>query len=133
MSKILAIDYGTKKMGFAISKDNFAFPDDVVRFKNFEESLNLVKSKIHNEKITEIVVGIPFEMDNSETRMTKLAKKFIENLEKMLDLEVVGWNEIATSAFAYESSKNAKFLRKKIDNQAARIILQEYLDYKNEG
>jgi len=133
MSKVLAIDYGRKKIGLAISDGSLAEPYKVIRFKSEEEALKKVEKVVssfakasEDKKVEKIVVGI------SEGRMGEEARAFGKKFEKQIGTPVVFQDETMTTKEAQELSIKAGIKRKKRreleDAYAATLILQAYLD-----
>lgn len=122
MSRIIGIDYGTKKVGVAISSEDgkLAFPVDVFENHNILEKIEgLAKEK----QVETIVLGESTQLDMSDNPLMKDIRDLKEKLESKgyrVELENEFW-----------SSKQASHLQgynKKQDASAAAIILQSYLD-----
>lgn len=128
MVKILGIDYGTKRVGLALSDDEgkFAFPNSIkLNDKRLVEDIaNLSKS----ENVEEIVIGESRNQQGEENVVMEKARPFAEEIEKATGLRVVFEQEFMTSQYARDlMGKNDT-----IDAHAAALILQRYLDKKNE-
>lgn len=125
---ILAIDYGTKRIGLAISTyEEFVKPIGVVSPKNFDKTLgDLLKS----EKIEKIVVGLP------DGKLKNTVIGFARKLIKNYKIEVLFSDETLSSQRAREnliiSGLNRKKRRNNLDAYAACFILEEFLKIKNE-
>lgn len=124
--KILGIDFGTKKVGIAISNEdeNMAFPVDVIKRS---EALSFIQEKSQEGTIVTIVVGHSRDFDMKDNPVMNEVNKFITDLKK-LGFEVILEDE-------YMSSKAASRIQgynKKQDASAAAIILQSYLDKKHD-
>lgn len=137
-SRILAIDYGIKRIGLALSDSLklFAYPFKTI--PNEAGLLTELKEIINSKGVIKIILGLPAESRSSSTSVVSLVKEFKEKLEKEFKLEVELWDETYTSAIAQQriiESVNKKQKRKNkglLDMHSAAIILQEYLDaYKN--
>jgi len=80
----------------------------------------------------ELLIGYPLGIDLKPTQMSIEVDKFISELEIEIKLKIIKWNEVGTSKIA-QSNLRAKGNKKgNIDSESARIILQEYLDFKTE-
>ncbi|MCX6703949.1 MAG: Holliday junction resolvase RuvX [Candidatus Woesebacteria bacterium] len=128
MKKILGIDYGRSKIGFAIAEGSLAAPMGVVKYtdiKTLEEKLTKV---IDDNNIEKIVVGI------SEGEMGKESKEFSLSLGKILAIPVETFDETLSTQDAQIRSREAGIGQKKRhemeDAYAAAIMLQNYLDFK---
>ncbi|MCK5332825.1 Holliday junction resolvase RuvX [Candidatus Parcubacteria bacterium] len=131
--KILAIDYGDRKIGLAISDENQKLASRLLTLENktLEKSVFSIKDIITKENIGEILIGIPvgLKMESEQARKTE---KFITFLKEEITIPFQTINEVFTSRIAEENLllagvKRENF-REVIDQEAARIILQEYLD-----
>lgn len=131
MGKILAIDFGTKRVGYAISdeKRTIAFPRGVISATPEKKCLAQFLQIIKEERVDEVVIGVPLGSDNEETAMSKRARNFSEKIEKASGLKinyVDEWqsSEEAISKIPLRKNRRDKNLRNAI---AAQIILKRYL------
>ncbi len=121
--RILGIDWGTKRVGFAVSSpdQDFVFPREIVRGDNCKEQ---IKNLIESENIVGIVLGLPLYADGSDSETTKMVREFAANLAKETPAPIVFIEENLTSVEASEM-QNAKGKRQKeIDSESAAIILE---------
>ncbi|MET0696998.1 MAG: Holliday junction resolvase RuvX [Acidimicrobiia bacterium] len=131
MSRSLGVDYGTKRVGLAIS-DSLgitARPLSVVpRSAVVDEVVNLVKE----HDIGTIVVGLPTGLSGDEGMSASEARKLADELGAATGAEVVLADERYTSRMAddalLESGMKRRKRRENVDKVAAAIILQDYLD-----
>ncbi len=133
--KILSIDHGDKKTGLAISDKNEKLASRFLTVKN-KSSDNLIKEikKIILEKnISKIILGIPIGF-KGESAQTQNIKGFSAKLSDNIEIPIIEINEIFTSKMAEENLRKAgvksEQIKKIIDQEAARIILQDYLNKK---
>ena len=133
MSKFLAIDYGKKKTGIAItdSLNIIASPLTTVETSNLNSYL---KNIIDKEQIVKVIVGDPKNLDNTLTDISLEVDTFINNLKKIFQkIEVIRIDERFTSKMAKQailfSGVNKKRRQDKtlVDQVSATIILQSYL------
>lgn len=133
MSKILAIDFGLKRTGLALSDDTrtFAFGLKTVESRNLMTEL---KGLIAKENITTIVIGEPKRMDTSDSHITENVRLLHQALIKEFPaVEFALMDERFTSKMASaaiaQSGLNKKQRQQKglIDEVSATIILQDYL------
>ena len=133
MSKFLAIDYGKKKTGIAItdSLNIIAPPLTTVETSNLNSFL---KKIIDKEQIVKVIVGDPKNLDNNLTDISLEVDTFINNLKKIFQkIEVIRIDERFTSKMAKQailfSGVNKKRRQDKtlVDQVSATIILQSYL------
>lgn len=128
----LAIDYGTKKIGLAIEVQSIAFPLCIIETKN---AFSKLKELVDEKKIHTIVVGIGNNMDGTTSEQAIRTREFIKKLRNTLpkEIEYVEWDE-RLSTFEARSSLGqigTKFIRENIDDVAASIFLQSYLESKS--
>ena len=103
MSKILAIDYGKKRTGFALSDESkiFAFGLSTQETKN---AFEYVESLIPKEKIDTIVIGIPKHLNNELAEIVPQIQNFKNRIQnKFPDLKMVEMDERFTSKMAFQT------------------------------
>lgn len=136
LKRILAIDFGLKRIGLALSDPLtiFAYPfKTILNDKNF---LNELAKIIHEQSVKKIILGLPSKENGDSSTITKNVLKFKNQLEEKFCLEVVLRDERYSSVIAKElilESVTKKSKRKEkglIDKNAAAVILQDYLDGK---
>ncbi|HMV14359.1 MAG TPA: Holliday junction resolvase RuvX [Chitinophagales bacterium] len=134
MSKILAIDYGAKRTGFAISDESkiFAFGLSTQDTKN---ALHYIGQIIPKEKIDTIVIGIPKKLNNEHALLVPQIQSFIKKITQQFpDIQIVEIDERFTSKMAFQSMIDSGLKKKDRQNKAlideisATIILQNYLE-----
>ncbi len=137
--KYLGIDYGSKRVGIGISDDGgaLAFP-----YKILPNNLELIDA-VHNicgeEGISAIVIGESHDLSGKPNKVMGSIEEFKRNLEAELDLPIYMQQEFMTSVEARGRSgkeqNNARKITKEksvpVDASAAALILQRYLDKKN--
>lgn len=135
--RILGIDFGQKRTGLAIS-DPMGWTAQAVGTIESEKQEELFASLaeiIEEREVSEIVVGLPRNMDGSAGRQAKLAEQFGDALKELFNLPVVMWDERMSTMEAHRAlliQDVTRSKRKKIvDRVAAQLILQSYLDNKN--
>jgi putative holliday junction resolvase len=134
--KYLGIDYGSKRIGIAVSDDSgtLAFPYAVLE-KNVGLSV-AIEGIVRSEKIDEIVIGESVGNDGVDNPVQKQIAGFAEAIERKLEVPVHFEKEFFTSAEAHgrqgkESLNARKTAYEKptdLDSRAAALILQRYLD-----
>lgn len=133
MSKILALDFGLKRTGIALSDESFtfAFGLKTVDSKNLMNELKLL---IVKEKITEIVLGEPKRLNLEDSHITQNVHLLKQALEKEFPaLKIALLDERFTSKMASSVisqsglSKKDKQNKGLIDEVSATILLQDYL------
>jgi len=136
--RVLGLDLGTKTLGVAITDktNSIASPLKVIRFNesNYEELIEPVKELVDRYSITDIVLGLPKNMDNSLGFAAERSLKFKELLEKNINIEISLIDERLSTKEAemilFNTGNNGKKRKKIIDGVAATIILETYLRKK---
>ena len=130
--KILALDFGTKRIGCAVSDESatVAFPRGVFANTPGEEIFEKIRVMVREERITKIVIGIPLDQDNEETESSQRVRKFGSTLARSVMLPITYVDETSSTDEAlakipFRKDRRAKGQR---DAIAAQIILQRYLD-----
>ena len=136
--RVLGLDLGTKTLGVAITDktNSIASPLKVIRFNesNYEELIEPVKELVDRYSITDIVLGLPKNMDNSLGFAAERSLKFKELLEKHIGIEITLIDERLSTKEAemilFNTGNNGKKRKQIIDGVAATIILETYLRKK---
>ncbi|HAK80409.1 MAG TPA: Holliday junction resolvase RuvX [Runella sp.] len=136
MARIIAIDYGTKRTGIAVTDplQIIATALDTVRS---HELIDFLKRYTAAEAVESFVVGMPRKLDNTDTNNTPHVKGFIKQLKKAFpETPVYEHDERFTSSMALQtmiamgSKKSDRQDKSNIDKMSATIILQSYLTTK---
>ncbi|MBI5753818.1 Holliday junction resolvase RuvX [Candidatus Peregrinibacteria bacterium] len=130
--KVLALDYGKKRIGFASGdlEIGIAFPRMVLENKGIDFVLAKIRDICRDLEVKVIVVGLPLSMqeDQRENMILKDVKAFVEKLKEVFnDLEVVLFDERLSSFEAEELMREYK-MDGPDDDLAAQIILQRFFD-----
>ena len=133
-TRILALDYGEKRVGLAISDimKIIAKPFKTLSNTSDKSIINELKIIIVEKSIEKIVVGLPTTMNNQESKQTKIVNQFIDQLKTAVDIPVISYDERLTSIEAKRSliSQGIKtgYNKGAVDMTAAAIFLQNHLD-----
>lgn len=136
--KILGLDYGDRRIGVAVS-DAFGWTAQGVEVIDRQRSAvdERIAELIQEYEISEIVVGLPKNMNGSIGPRGQLCIDFAEHLRESVQLPVHLWDERLTTMSAERTLIEADVSRKKrkqvVDKMAASLILQNYLDSKSKG
>ena len=136
LTRILALDYGEKRVGLAISDlmQIIAKPFKTLNNISNNNIFDQLKIIIEEKSIDKIVVGLPTTLNNKESKQTKIVNQFINQLEIAVTIPVVSYDERLTSIEAKRSLvvQGVKTGHNKgaVDMTAAAIFLQNYLDEK---
>lgn len=137
--KYLGLDLGTKTLGVSISDKTGIIASfyDSFRYSNEDELVSVIKDIVEKEKIDILVLGLPINMDGSLGFRAQDTISFKEKLEKEIDKKIVLQDERLSTRVATDVLIEADMSRKKrkgvIDGVSAVVILQSYLDRKDNG
>jgi len=122
---ILAIDYGTKRIGLAWVDTalGVVLPFGVIRQSDFRFQTSAITDLVKREKIDQIVVGFPIGLDGGENENTVKVCAFIDQLKSEVRLPIATVDERFTTHQAARAERGVS-----ADERAAMIILQSYLD-----
>ena len=132
--RVMALDVGDKKIGVAISDELLltAQGRPTLRRKNLRSDLEILRRLAMENDVQEVVVGQPLHMDGTPSAQSRRVARFSEELRRVLSLPMVFWDERLTSFEAEQHLEqmgmNWRERRKHVDQIAAMIILQNYLD-----
>lgn len=137
MGRIMAFDYGRKRVGVAVTDENriIATALETVHSKDI---FSFVKKYINEEKVDCFVVGEPKQMNNEPSESVKYIEPFVKKLKKEFpEIQLERYDERFTSKIAFQTMIDAGLKKKErrnketIDKISAVIILQSYMEYSN--
>ena len=132
--RALALDMGSKRIGVAISDQSgiIAQALETIASTNPERDLRRVLEIVSDYDVTEIVIGVPYNMDGSEGHQVEKIRKFKDLISGNVTVPVYEWDERLTTVAAeralLEADMSRAKRRKVIDKVAAALILQGHLD-----
>lgn len=133
MGRLLAIDYGLKRSGIAVTDELQLIASGLTVVKT-EELLDFLKNYLSTEPVDKIIIGLPKQMNNSPSESEIYIKDFIELLSNALpDLPIEREDERFTSKLAFQSMLASGMTKKKrqnkstLDEISATLILQSYM------
>ena len=131
--RILAIDYGAKRIGLAITDPlkMFAIPFDTILNdkKTFDKISQIVKEKF----VVKVILGNPVKESGEDSVISKDIRKFKDELEKVINQEIELVDERYSSEIASQrilesvTSKKKRRNKSLIDKNAAAVMLEDYL------
>ena len=136
--RIMGIDYGTKRIGVAVSDPSctMAHPLDTVPVRPDGSHITQLEKISRDYGVTRIVVGLPINMDGSIGEAAKKAAEFSESLQQALNLPGELWDERLTTSEAHDLLIRLEVKGRKrkriIDKIAASIMLQSYLEARHQ-
>jgi putative Holliday junction resolvase len=132
--RILGLDYGSKRIGVAISDElgMTGQPLVTIERKNRQQDMEAVEKLIKTYAVEKIVVGYPVRLDGTEGIQCEKVNHFVHLLEARFSIAVIKWDETLSTRTAddilIQSHVRREKRRKIVDQLAAGIILQGYLD-----
>lgn len=133
--KILAVDFGLKRIGLAISDEYRIIPRPLKTIFNSDSSLNEIQEIINSEKVNLVLFGLPIRNDDKNNALINAIYSFSNLIKKAnpnINIEFI--DEFMTSKRAVQimvnngKKKNKRAEKPEIDKIAAALILQEYLE-----
>ena len=137
--RIMALDVGTVRIGVAISDELFIIAQGIetIRCVDLKKDLQEIARLVAANTVSEIVVGLPLNMNGTHSAKTEEVIKFADDLIKTVSVPVKMWDERLTTVQAERVLLEADMSRAKrrqlADKLAAQLILQSYLDSRKRG
>ncbi|MDP2981415.1 MAG: Holliday junction resolvase RuvX [Candidatus Omnitrophota bacterium] len=137
MSRILALDFGEKRIGVAVSDALNIIAQSVgtIERKGIKNDLKKIRDLVREYDAARLIVGLPLNMDGTEGKSANRAVDFVNELKKEINIRVEMVDERLTTAqgerIFLEADLSRKKRKKNIDKIAAQLILQSYLDLHN--
>ena len=131
--RLLGIDHGDSRIGLSISDELASFAHPYRTLQRDTRVFHEIRQIVERERITGIVIGLPKNMDGTLGQSAAKAKAFGGELALVIPaINILFWDERLTTLEAqralHAAGKNAKQSKKMIDQVAAQILLQSYLD-----
>ena len=132
MKPILAIDFGRARIGAAISDELQLLAHPLETIPANEQAPARVAQIVREKKVDHVVTGLPKRMNGQLGAAATEVLQFVEKLRGILPCPVVTWDERLTTAAAHRALRSAgkktRHTRGYVDQVAAQMILQSYLD-----
>jgi putative holliday junction resolvase len=132
MNPILALDFGRARIGAAISDELWLLAHPLETIAANERALSRVAEIVREKKVDHVVAGVPRRMNGQIGAAATEVLQFVEKLRAILPCPVVTWDERLTTVAAHrtlrDAGKKTRDTRGYIDQVAAQMILQSYLD-----
>lgn len=136
MGRILAIDYGTKRTGLAVT-DPMRIIATALETVETSGLINFLLTYFQRESVDEVVIGMPKQMDNTDSQTAPAVRKFMELFVKTFpDKPIQTLDERFTSSIAQRAmiaggmKKKDRQVKGNVDKISATLILQDYLQMK---
>jgi putative pre-16S rRNA nuclease len=132
MNPILALDFGRVRIGAAISDELQLLAHPLETISMNEHAPSRVAEIVREKKVDHVVAGLPKRMNGEIGVAATEVLKFVEKLRAILPCPVATWDERLTTAAAHralrDAGKKTRHTRSYVDQVAAQMILQSYLD-----
>jgi putative holliday junction resolvase len=134
MKRIMGIDYGSARIGVALSDElqMLAHPAETIAASKGLDPIARIAARAREKNVERIVVGLPRHMNGTRGESAEQAMSFAEKLRTQVSCEVRTWDErlstVAAQRSLREAGKSTRETRDYIDQVAAQILLQSYLD-----
>ncbi len=135
--RVMGIDYGSRRVGIAVSDPLRIITRGLGALENTPGLPGMIAARVREEQVVLIVVGMPFAPDGGLGARGEEVGRFIEALRAQVQVPVEIWDESFTSvdarqAFIAGGMKKRKRQEKgRVDEMAARLLLQDYLENRN--
>jgi putative Holliday junction resolvase len=132
MNPILALDFGRVRIGAAISDELQLLAHPLETIPANERALSRVMEIVREKRVDHVVTGFPKRLNGQIAAAATEVLEFVEKLRAILPCPVVTWDERLTTAAAHRAlrdlGKKTRHTRRYVDQVAAQMILQSYLD-----
>lgn len=134
MQRIIALDFGEKRIGVAVSDALNIIAQSVgtIERKGIKNDLKKIQELIREYDANRLVVGLPLNMNGTKGKSADSAIDFVNEIKKEIRIEVEMMDERLTTRqgerILLEADVSRKNRRKNLDKIAAQLILQNYLD-----
>lgn len=131
--RILGVDPGEARVGLAISDElgMLAHPLETIEVKK-RDPIAAIREVVESKDVGKVIVGVPRNMDGTFGPAAAKSKELIAKLKEVIACPVIAWDERLTTVSAtralHEAGRKAKDHRKVIDQVAAQVLLQSWLD-----
>ena len=132
--RVMAIDYGTRRVGVAVSDPSRILASGRGTLDNTPALLDGLRAIAGAEEVVLIVVGMPYAPDGGKGKKGEEVEEFIGRLRGAVNVPVETWDESYTSVEAHRAFLDGGMKKKqrrekgRVDEMAARLLLQEYLE-----
>ena len=132
--RVLAIDYGERRVGMAVSDPTYGYVRGLPTIDRRELTASLfeaIANVVGEEEIGRIVIGIPYTLEGTEGKAARQVRSFAGDLANQIDIPIDEWDERLTSEAARRALREAghdeRAIRTKVDQLSAVLMLEGYL------
>ena len=136
MPRILAIDYGQKRTGIAVTDELQIIASGLTTVPS-ETTLSFLTTYFKTENVSKVLIGEPKQMNGEPSESTEIIEKFVEKFSKTFpEMKIIRVDERFTSKMAFKTMIDSGLNKKKRQNKAlideisATIMLQDFLTRK---
>lgn len=137
MNPILALDFGRARIGVAISDELQLLAHPLETIPANQQPAARVAKIVREKKVDHVVIGIPKQMNGQIGTAAIGVLEFVKKLRSILPCPVATWDERLTTVAAHralrDAGKKTRHTRAYVDQVAAQMILQSYLDSRAAG
>lgn len=140
MGRVMAVDWGERRVGIALSDEGqiIASPHSVLtRSKTLNDDISKLADLIRKNNVELLVVGLPLNLDGSRGTAAEKVLEVVTLIKESIDTPVVVWDERLSTAEAERALIGGDVSRKRrktlVDRVAAAIFLQAYLESRSGG
>lgn len=137
--RLMGIDHGLKRIGIAVSDSSGLVARElaIIHRKSKAEDFAILRQHIERQGVVALVVGCPIDVERTEQGLFSQADKvrnWVEHLRSAVSLPIILWDETMTSIDAAALARQiGRTPGAPIDDLAARLLLQSYLDAVRDG
>ncbi len=136
MSSILALDYGRRRIGVAVSDALGLTAQPVGTWSNlkWENIVEKIRTWIQDKEVESVIVGFPLNLRGEKGHLAREVERFVNRLKQHISIPIILWDERYTSLQAerilrYMNEKPSQ-KKERVDLIASVLLLQNYLDYQ---
>lgn len=132
--RLAGLDVGSKTIGVALcdAQWTFASAAETIKRRKFTQDLEQLRAILSAQEIVGLVIGLPLNLDGTDSPQTQSTRAFARNLDQALDLPILLWDERWSTQAVERAMIDADMTRKKraerVDAAAAGFILQGAID-----
>jgi putative Holliday junction resolvase len=132
--RILAIDFGDRRLGIAVSDPTNLIAQGVTTLLNDSTLFDRLRALVSEYRVGTILVGIPYTLKGEVGQKAREINRFVSELRREVVVSVVTWDERFTTKLAHEAmiqmgiKKKNRRRKENVDRLASVLLLQSYLD-----
>lgn len=134
--RVLAVDYGERRVGLALSDPAGLIAQglETIQTADTDESLASIVDIVEEQQVRVIILGLPVHMDGTAGEMAGKVEALADELRRKVSCDVRTWDERLTSVSArramHEMGSTTRGNKGSLDRIAATLLLQNYLDFR---